>query len=369
MHFTPKKCKTYRYFCEFESTLKINFMDSLFTPVTINHTTIQNRFMRSATFMHACDSNGFPKPELLKYYKNLADGKMGLIVPGYFHVQKAGKAVPGQGGLATDQQAEAWRYIVKYVHDQGSKMMFQLADGRFIKKGLIFRRYLSEMEISEIIDNFRLAAKRVQNIGGDGIQIHAAHGYLISQFLSPYTNKRQDRYGGSPENRRRILVELADAIRKECGKEFLIAVKYNGSDCLEGGFTPNDAAETAAAIKDVDLWEVSCGMLDPRLTSRFNSKWLTKKGYEKKIGYNLDYVPTIRAKTDAKIAVCGGLRSKGSIIKSIKQGADLVSMSRAAIADTHVVKHLMEGQNIKCIGCNKCFTHMIFGSVKCYVYK
>lgn len=90
---------------------------------------------------------------------------------------------------------------------------------------------MTTMEIAELIDNYSKAAKRIQNIGVDGLQIHGAHGYLVSSFLSPITNKRQDRYGGSPENRRRIVSEIVDAIRSECGKDFIIGIKLNGDDC------------------------------------------------------------------------------------------------------------------------------------------
>lgn len=189
-------------------------MEKLFSHLKVGSITLKNMFMRSPCFMHGCDNSGIPQPWLLKYYRDLADGMMGLIVPGYLYLSKAGKALNGQGGIEDDLQAESWRETVEYIHSKGAKTLFQVCDAgvatsieitgerpRGPIKEYEGSREMTPMEIDELIDNYRKAAKRIQNIGVDGLEIHGTHGYLISSFLSPITNKRQDRYGGSPENR------------------------------------------------------------------------------------------------------------------------------------------------------------------------
>lgn len=243
---------------------------------------------------------------------------MGLIVPGYLYLSKAGKALNGQGGIEDDLQAESWRETVEYIHSKGAKTLFQVCDAgvatsfeitgerpRGPIKEYEGSREMTPMEIAELIDNYRKAAKRIQNIGVDGLEIHGAHGYLISSFLSPITNKRQDRYGGSPENRRRIVSEIVDAIRSECGKDFAIGIKLNGDDCRpkENGLTPKDLAATMAAIPDIDLWEISCGFRDRTTPGRSINRKLRNKNYPYTEGYNIPAVEVCRKSTKARISV------------------------------------------------------------------
>ncbi|EAY00873.1 oxidoreductase, FAD/FMN-binding family protein [Trichomonas vaginalis G3] len=344
-------------------------MDKLFSPVKVGSITIKNRFMRSPCFMNGCDVDGLPKPWLLKYYKDMADGQMGLIIPEYLYVQRSGRACEGQGGMENDKQAEAWKSTVDYMHKRGTKTLFQIADAGLTTE---FRftgerprgpsplqpgsRAMTLMEISEVIDKYRQCAKRLQQVGVDGIELHGAHGYLISSFLSPMTNHREDQYGGSPENRRRILVEIVDAIRKECGKDFVIGIKINGDDCKAGnpGIMPNDLAATMAAIPDMDLWEVSCGFQEASTTIRSTNRIMRRKDFPLKEGYNVPIITIVRKTTKAAIGVVGGIRKTETMIKALEEGADLISLGRPTIADTHVVQHIREGKKMKCISCGQC---------------
>ncbi|EAX97831.1 oxidoreductase, FAD/FMN-binding family protein [Trichomonas vaginalis G3] len=356
-------------------------MDKLFTPVKVGSITIKNRFMRSPVFMNGCDADGIPKQSLLNYYKDMADGGMGLIIPEYLYLQRSGRACEGQGGMENEKQAEAWRSTVEYIHRVGAKTLFQVCDAglytnfkftgeqpRGPSKFQEGSREMTLMEISEVIDNYRKCAKRLQEVGVDGIKLHGAHGYLISSFLSPITNHREDQYGGSPENRRRILVEIVDAIRKETGKEFVIGIKINGDDCKQGnpGVMPKDLAATMAAIPEMDLWEVSCGFQESSTTLRSTNIFMRRKDFPLKEGYNIPTLPVVRSSTKAAIAVVGGIRKAETMIKALNEGADLISLGRPTIADTHVVQHFREGKKMKCISCGQCIMKDEHG-VKCWI--
>jgi 2,4-dienoyl-CoA reductase-like NADH-dependent reductase (Old Yellow Enzyme family) len=352
----------------------------LFEPTKVAQLSLKNKIMRSPCFMHGCDNTGLPTKSLLKYYQDLADGQMGLIIPGYFYLHTQGKASNAQGGMENDMQADAWKETVKYIHKQGSKIVFQVCDAgvattfdacKEMPRGAYKindqTRTMTKAEIAEVIENYVTAAKRIQRIGVDGIQIHAAHGYLVSQFLSPAVNKRDDEYGGSPENRRRILKEISSEIRKATGKDFFISAKINGEDCIPGGLTPEDFAQTVKAVKDIDMFEVSCGVGSAALTIR--STLIPRvPGYENMSAYNVGSMEIAKkANPNASFAVVGGFRKIEEMEDAIKRGADLVSLGRPTIADPKVVKHLMEGKKIKCVSCGLCIINSTKGPVHCFI--
>ncbi|EAY03889.1 oxidoreductase, FAD/FMN-binding family protein [Trichomonas vaginalis G3] len=306
--------------------------------------------MKSPTYMHDCDSNGFAIQKYQKYYRDLADGKMGLITLGFFATHLKTKVLPGQACLHTDAHAEGWRETINYIHSKGSKTLMELSDCRSsIKDG----KFMPTSEISEAIELFVNAAKRAQNVVADGVEIHAAHGLFISQFLSLVINNRGDQYGGSFKNRIRILQEIVDSIRCECGKDFFVAAKLNAYDCIEGGNKPEDAAKISGTVKDIDLWEYSFGykgakeIIDP-------SKLIPLKA-----GWNIKALPILRKGTDAKISIVDRIRTKSSMVKAMELGSDLISFGRPTIVDPFMVQHLMEGKPIKCISCNKCMEHLL----------
>ncbi|EAY14058.1 oxidoreductase, FAD/FMN-binding family protein [Trichomonas vaginalis G3] len=333
-------------------------MEALLKPITISGIKIPNRFMRSPCAMHSNLDGGLPTEYLTNYYKKLADGKFGLIVTGFVYANPDGKYGDAMCGMMNEKQAEAWRSTIDYIHNKDSKIIFQVADCRGTD--------LPISKMNQIIEDIVNSARLLKNIGADGIQFHAGHGFIISQLLSPLMNKREDKYGGSPENRRRFLQELTDAVRKKVGHNFIIGTKINSIDGVQGGVMPEDMAETVSNIKGMDIWELTCGM-DPRITIRGGPRDFFVKGFEKRVGYNIQYVELIRNKTESKIAVVGGIRNKNTILKAIKAGADLISFGRPSIADPLMVKNFIEGKPIKCVSCNQCMFKHDQPPIRCWV--
>jgi 2,4-dienoyl-CoA reductase-like NADH-dependent reductase (Old Yellow Enzyme family) len=348
----------------------------LFTPVKVGPTLIPNRFMRSGTFMHGCDSKGFPKQPLLDYYVSLARGKVGLITTGYMYPLEAGKAMYGQAGMFTDKHAEAWQSTVKEVQNNGSKIMFQVADGGTNAAPLLhfgrargctgkfpFTRTMTEEEIKDVIKAFKEAAIRIEGIGADGIQIHAAHSYLLSTFLSREKNKRKDKYGGSHNNRIRILQEVVDAVKSVTSSNFLVSVKINGFDLSPKGVEPEECAATVNKIKGVDFFEISS---DYAIQINRTITRLLHLPYSEK--YNYPAAKIIKELAPSKkLAVVGGWRKFKDMEKAVKDGtAELISLSRPLIREPNLVQMMMNGRKTsRCCSCGDCFLTMSFGQVHC----
>ena len=355
----------------------------LFSPIKIGPLELKNRFMRSPCYMHGCDNQGFPEDWLLKLYRDIADGEMGLILPGYFYMSLASKASPGQGCIYTDRHAQAWKTTVDYVHQKGSKIIFQVCDAGAASSFELCKerprgaspmgpgtREMTKMEINEMIEDFTKAAVRLQNIGVDGIEIQAAFGYSISQFLSPAINKRTDEYGGSPENRRRILQEIVTSIRNNVDKNFAVAAKINVNDYVPGGVTPEDLSETIKHIKGIDFYEMSCSILDGSLSSR-GTKYCRNKDHLFKPGYNVpDMAIVHKSNPNVALAVSGGFTTIKTMEHAIDEGASLIGLGRASIADPRVVKHLRKGENrVRCIYCSECLIHAGSEPVHCHQFR
>ena len=354
-------------------------LKELFESVKVGPMTLKNRFLRSATYMGACDREGVPKKELLKYYRDLADGDMGLIVTGYLYPVPAGRASPLQGGMTNEKQANSWRETVEYCQKKGSKFVFQVGDAgcatsfetvkerpRGATGDGISTRTMTQSEIDELIESYVRAAKLVEGIGADGIQVHSCHMYLLAQFLSPGENKRTDKYGGSAENRCRLHREILEAIKSNVSKDFSVSMKINGDDCFPGGTTPNDAAKTVSMLKKyMDFVEISCGRT-PDAMSR--SKLFTSSPFKPKPAYNLDAAKVVKdMNKDILVASVGGFRKIQEMKDALKY-VDIIALGRPTIAETDVVKRLQSGQKkTKCVSCGQCMIKSKGEMIRCWI--
>ena len=352
-------------------------MSILFSPLKIGNLTIKNRFMRSATYEGLGNPDGTPKPKLLRAIEQLANGEVGLIVPGYVYPMESGKAAHYQCALYLDKHAQSWKSTIEYVHKTGSKIVFQICHGGMnVVQGLepisptTIRNRSREVTISEvedIIEAFRRSAVLAHKAGADGVQIHAAHGYLFSAFLSPLYNKRSDQYGGSPEKQARVINEIADTIKSTLGKDFPIYIKMNGSDFLPFGTNPDLASKYVNILKkNIDMFEISCGYQVTNATIRPNKLSFKDRflfGIKNEEGYNLKYAQYIKKKNpNTIIASVGGFNHSSFMENALEMGmADIISMSRPFIREPNLVTtlQLRKAEQSACIRCNDCLHTVI----------
>ena len=203
---------------------------------------------------------------------------------------------------------------------------------------------MTEEDIADAVARFATAAGLVQSAGFGGIQIHAAHGYLLSSFLSPHVNRRTDRWGGSVANRARLLLAVVDAVRTAVGRTMAIAVKLNASDFRRGGFSPQDAAEVAERLEGrIDLLEISGGTFETPRAYSINAR-SAGAADDSREAFFLSQAKRIRARTSTPLMLTGGWRSRVAIASAINDGlVDAVGLARPFISDPDGVTALIEG--------------------------
>ncbi len=363
-------------------------MAALFDQTTINNMTLNNRLVRSATWEGMCDPNGCPTNQLTNCYKDLAEGGVGLIISGYTFVRPDGKQLPGKMGIHTDDFAASMQEMTKAVQEGGSKICIQLVHaggqtttetaGRqpLAPSAVKVAQFpevpveLTQDDINDLVKAFADGARRAKAWGFDAIQLHAAHGYLINQFLSPLTNRRSDEYGGSLENRARFLMEVYRAVRSEVGSDYPVLVKLNGSDNLEGGLSAADALAAAKllASEGIDSIEVSGGTSASGKEGPIRVK-IDKPELE---GFNLDLAKEIKQAVNCPVMSVGGFRSLEVINAALGAGMDYVAFSRPFIREPNLAKRWQEGDTspATCISCNGCFKPGLKGEgIYCIVDK
>jgi 2,4-dienoyl-CoA reductase-like NADH-dependent reductase (Old Yellow Enzyme family) len=389
-------------------------MSLLFEPARIGPLEVKNRFVHSATYECMAGTDGEVTDELVNRYRTLARGEVGLIIPGYLYVLPRGKAIGRQTGIHHDGLVPGLKKIVDVVHEEGGCIAFQLAHGgrqspkkvtgqpplapsSFGRDPISMNRAktASEADIQEVIRAFAQAARRALEAGADALQLHCAHGFLLSEFLSPFFNRRQDQWGGTPENMFRIVKEIILAIRAESGGKFPILVKLNTADFTpKPGITPELAARYAGWLKELEIaaLEISSGTFYTFHTVRGGipindlarglPRWMrpmAKMVFKKLIDpcrfqplYHLPAARIIKPVLgDVPLMLVGAVRNLNEMEEVVRNGeADFVSMSRPLIREPFLVKRLREGkaEAAACISCNKCFA-AIFNNIplRCYV--
>ncbi len=335
---------------------------------------LRNRIVRSATWEGMCEPDGRPTAKLNDFYRQLAEGGVGLIITGYTFVRPEGKQLPGKMGIHTDDFAEDFKKMTAMVHAAGGTIAVQLvhAGGQTdsanagrqplapsaveVDQFPELPAELTTKEIQEIVDAFGEGARRAKEWGFDGVQLHGAHGYLINQFLSPLTNRRSDEYGGSIENRSRFLIEVCKKTRVAVGNDYPVLIKLNASDNLEGGLSTEDAVHAAQKLSElgIDAIEVSGGTPASGKESPARQK-INKPELE---AYHLDMAKQIKNVVTCPVMVVGGMRSYEIADKAVAEnGLDYISMARPLIRETAFTNSWLfcERNPAKCISCNGCF--------------
>jgi 2,4-dienoyl-CoA reductase-like NADH-dependent reductase (Old Yellow Enzyme family) len=349
-------------------------MVDLFKPYHIGELEIRNRFVRSATTSAWSDENGIVNREIIKLYEGLAEGGVGLIIKGHLYVDPRGKAHKGMAGIHDDIVIPRLRELTDAVHRHGGAILAQINFGGyqasagerlgpsdFIGKDWKARA-MTTGEIWDAVDKFGQGAERAVKAGFDGVQLHAAHGYLISEFLSKHANMRTDEWGGDLKNRMRLLKEVYEDVRGRLGPDAVVAMKINCDDFSESGFTVEESAQVchAMAIRGMDLIEVSGGGIGAEDAYRGRGRHTDPSLSEPTFGGHCE---KIRATTKPKpLALVNGFRTKAAMQAVVERGvADLISMSRPFIREPDLVKQLNAGEESSCLRCEACETDEVFG--------
>ena len=357
----------------------------IFQSIKIGKVVIKNRFARSATHEWLCEDDGTPKPQLGGLLETLAKGGVGLIMTGYAYVNPRGQASKGQNAIYNDELIEPHSKMVERVHRHGAKIFLQIVHGgrqaevaqeKFHEclapsavPDLINDMHPRQMSVDEIlatIVDFVSAARRAKAAGYDGVQLHVAHGFLLSSFISPHTNRRTDEWGGNLENRARIIVEIIRGIRDKVGPDFPVIAKINATDGFseEGkGLKVGEAADIAKilAAEGLKAIEVSAGIWESETKS--SQVGIVDESSE---GYFLDYAVRIKSELDIPVLCVGGFRSLSVMNAAITDGkCDMISISRPFIREPDLINKFQSGKSMKaeCISCNKCFNEK---GVRCH---
>jgi 2,4-dienoyl-CoA reductase-like NADH-dependent reductase (Old Yellow Enzyme family) len=341
---------------------------NLFEPYKIGRLELKNRFVRSATWDATADSSGAVTKKSVALYRQLGQGGVGLIVSGYAFISPLGQAVFGQYGAHTDDMIPGLRRLVQAVHQGGAKIALQIVHAG-ISSDYLYRqgitplavssmpqsnrphRQMTEEEIETIIADFAAAARRGVEAGFDAVQLHGAHGYLMSQFISPLTNFRNDRWGGRPENRRRFHLEVVSRVRQALGAHFPLLIKFGVQDDREGGLPLSEGIKTAGLMvaRGIDAIEVSAGL--------GSSAQATKEGDPER-AYFRERAAAVKQAVTVPVIVVGGIRSLKMAQDIVNSGdADLISMCRPFIRQPDLIARWQRGEATAaaCISCNKCF--------------
>ena len=348
-------------------------MPKLFEHNQIKDLKLANRFIRSATWEGLADENGDCTPELVDRMVELARSGVGLIMTGHTYVDPAGQATPWQLGVDKDESIDGLRQMTEAVHRESGRIIMQLAHGGLnaepqlthtrpigpsAGEGLVESpgKQMTTADIHQVVTSFGQAAQRAQAADFDGIQIHAAHGYLLSQFLSPAINQRTDEYGGSVENRARIVLEVLRNIRQVVGRNFPILIKINSEDFLENGLSLTDFLQVAVMLGEtgIDAIEVSGGNF-------FSGRLIPSR---KEITFDRDQAYFRKASRALKkmgqvpVILVGGIRSFLLAERLVDEDVmDYIAMCRPFIREPMLIKRWQSGDLRKatCISCNGCF--------------
>jgi 2,4-dienoyl-CoA reductase-like NADH-dependent reductase (Old Yellow Enzyme family) len=349
-------------------------MSKLFETTTIKSMILENRFVRSATWEGMANEDGSCTPKLIHCMAELARGEVGMIITGHAYVSREGQAGPWQMGIYGDELLPGLTQMADAVHQAGGEIVVQLAHAggyaasnlsgldalgpSTIEKdqGLICRE-MSREEIARIVQAFGDAATRAKRAGFDGVQIHSAHGYMLSQFLSPFYNKRTDEYGGSLENRSRIVLEVLKSIRDSVGNDFPVLIKLNSEDFVDGGLRIEEMLQVAKWLEKsgIDAIEMSGGTAESGKYSPVRPGKLSSQNQE---AYYREAAGLYKNEISVPLVLVGGIRSYEVAEQLIESGlADYISMSRPLIREPHLIKRWKSGDTSRatCVSDNLCF--------------
>lgn len=389
---------------------------ALFEPCNLGPLELSNRLVRSAAYEAMAAPDGAVTPALVRLYRSLGRGEIGAVVTGYMNVRADGKAAFKQVGIEHDRRVPGLAQLAAAIKERGSRAIFQLhhagastisdvtgytplspsaahRDPMFFSKA----QALTVAQIEQLIASFAAAARRAAEAGADGIQLHAAHGYLINQFLSPFHNLRQDDWGGSAQGRYRFLGQVLAAVRAEVGQQLAVLVKLSVDDGTpQPGCTAESAADVAGRLArdGIDGVEISSGATTwaPFTMSRGAAPaaelsrafpWLLRGVMRKRIqanaalsppfeeAYHAAAAPAVKAALgQVPLILVGGNRTLEQMELQLEAGhADLISLCRPFVRQPRLAQLLRDKKATaaSCTNCNNCFAGVAIGlPLRCY---
>lgn len=382
--------------------------NQILTSGNIGSLVLKNRIIKAGCF-EGMSQKGSVTPELIEHHRKMAAGETAMTTVAYCSVSHDGRAYSHEMWMRKELIPDL-KTLTSKVHAEGAYASIQLGHcGYFASKKVIGKRplgasskfnlfrmsFAKQMKAADIlvkIDDFVNAASMAKEAGFDAVEIHAGHGYLISQFLSPYTNKRKDEFGGSLENRLRFLIEIINSIKKKVGADFPILVKMNLYDGIKGGLEINEAIKIAKALENAGVSALipSSGftsktpflMLRGRLPIfemvANQSSWIMKlslalfgklmvQEYTYTKLFHLEDAKKIKAVVDIPVIYIGGIKTPEDVVEVIQSGFEFVQIGRALIHDNNFVNNLhKKASNLNiCDTCNRCVAAMDAGGVYC----
>ena len=386
---------------------------SLFEPVALGPLALKNRVIRAAAFEGMADGH-LVTPALIHYHRQVAAGGVGLSTVAYAAVDRSGLSFPHQLWVRPEAM-EGLRALTAAIHEAGAKASIQLGHcGNMAKRsvageralapsarlnlyGPVWPRAMTDADIARVVSRFGDAVALAIDAGFDAVELHAGHGYLISQFLSPLTNRRTDAYGGPLEGRLRFLREVMRAVRRAAGSRVAVLVKTNLHDGVRGGVTLEEGIEVARALEQegADALVLTGGFVSrapmaimrgampmAEMTRRMQPWWL--KGFARAFGgalvpevpyqdhYFLEEASAVRAAVRLPLVYVGGVASQASVDAVLARGFDAIAMARALIREPDFVRRLeaeaqrRESSAARCDHCNHCAARIYTTSMACH---
>lgn len=388
-------------------------MQEAFSARPIAGTNLKNAFIKTATFEGMYDE-GIPNQKLIDHHVAMAKGGVAMTTVSYGAVSPEGRTFKTQMYIH-EKSLEKLKVLADKVHEAGGKVSIQLTHCGYFSKntafknplapsrvfneygvlsGIVFSKAMTKEDLQRVSDDFAKAALALKYIGFDAVEVHIGHGYLLSQFLSPWTNKRKDEYGGSIENRARFPLEVVQNVISSVGKNFPVLAKLNLADGFKGGFTLEECQYVSK-----ELEKTGCAALV--LSGGFTSKtpfylmrgevplkgmiqnggsWAEKltmaifgpfiiKKYKFEPNFFLDQAKVIRQTVQMPLVYLGGVDSKEGIEEILAAGFEFIAIGRPLIHDANFLLKIKDGsiQKSGCTRCNECVVEMDRGGVKCVI--
>jgi 2,4-dienoyl-CoA reductase-like NADH-dependent reductase (Old Yellow Enzyme family)/thioredoxin reductase len=358
-------------------------LGKLFSSFSIGSMNIKNRIVMPPMATHYASPEGFVTDRQIAYYVERAKGGAGYITVEHTGILQQGKASPKMLLISSDEHAAKIQSLIEAVHEAGGKIVVQINHAGRQTSSIVtgspivgpsplpcptrteIPRELSVAEIEEITEAFATAAGRIKKAGADGVELHMAHGYLICSFLSPFSNRRTDRYGGDIHGRIRFAIEVLKSVRNRVGQEFPIICRLSGDEYVDGGLKIEETKKIAQILEKEGtnaLHISACNVA---------SGYLNQPPYYVEEGVFVHLAEAVKSVVDVPVITVGRIRNPVMADQILQDGkADLVSMGRALIADPYMPRKAKEGrfeEIVPCLSCNRCIQTQRKEAIRCAV--